>query len=53
MQSLANFADLTYGNSVNMNIEMDDGKDKNEFEITSKNNLVLQQVEVKFHFGSN
>ncbi|XP_066919557.1 alpha-1-macroglobulin-like isoform X3 [Clytia hemisphaerica] len=45
MQALANFADLTYGSSMNMNIQMEDGKDTNEFEITSKNNLVLQQVE--------
>lgn len=45
MQALANFADLTYGSSMNMKIKMNDGQDTNEFEITSKNNLVLQQVE--------
>ena len=54
MQALANFADLTYGSSMNMNIKMDDGQDVNEFEITSKNNLVLQQVEVSPEFiGKN
>ena len=46
MQSLANFADLTFGTSMNVTIHMDDGKDTNEFEITSKSYLVLQHVKV-------
>ena len=46
MQSLAEFADLSYGSAMNMQIKMDDGTDQNVFKITSKNNLVLQQVEV-------
>lgn len=46
MQSLADFADLSYGSAMNMQIKMDDGTDQNVFKITSKNNLVLQQVEV-------
>ena len=46
MQSLADFADLSYGSAIDMQIKMDDGTDENLFKITSKNNLVLQQVEV-------
>ena len=47
MQALAEFADITYGSSMNMKINVDDGTEKHAFDITSKNNLVLQQVEVR------
>jgi len=49
MQSLATFAEFTYGTSLNMNIDVSVDTDddfQHSFNVNPKNNLVLQQLEV-------
>jgi hypothetical protein len=56
MQSLATFAEFTYGTSLNMNIDVSVDTDddfQHSFNVNPKNNLVLQQLEVPLWLSHN
>ena len=51
MQALSEFAQYTYGEALNVTIDVTDGEDfQHTFNVDNNNNLVLQRVEVKLNF---
>ena len=50
MQALSEFAQYTYGEALNVTIDVTDGEDfQHTFNVDNNNNLVLQRVEVKLN----
>ena len=50
MQALSEFAQYTYGEALNVTIDVTDGEDfQHNFNVDNNNNLVLQRVEVKLN----
>ena len=51
MQARSEFAQYTYGEALNVTIDVTDGEDfQHTFNVDNNNNLVLQRVEVKLNF---
>ena len=51
MQALSEFAQYTYGEALNVTIDVTDGENfQHTFNVDNNNNLVLQRVEVKLNF---
>ena len=51
MQTLSDFAQYTYGEALDVTIDVTDGQDfQHTFDVNNNNNLVLQRVEVNFNF---
>ena len=47
MQALAQYAELVYGGEVDMSIDISAAGLQHHFAVTSKNNLVLQRIQVR------